>query len=117
MSILEGHAMRIANFTAMSYIKFCSIIWVFIGFYALGANPHAKLTMQAAKEIALSKEAGNVKSQEFEQENGRWIYSFDIERDKQIHEVNVDANSGQVVEDSIENPADEAKEKADEKKH
>ena len=33
-----------------------------------------------------------------------------------FQEVNVDAYSGQVLEDSIESPADEAKEKAQERK-
>jgi uncharacterized membrane protein YkoI len=67
--------------------------------------------MEDARKIALQKESGNIKSQELEKERGRWIFSFDIERDKQIHEVGVDANSGEIVEDSVENPADEAKEK------
>jgi uncharacterized membrane protein YkoI len=80
------------------------------------SNPKPQLSMDAAKKIALSKEAGEVKSHELEKEKGRWIYSFDIERDNQVHEVNVDANTGEVVEDSVENPADEAKEKAEEKK-
>jgi Peptidase propeptide and YPEB domain len=79
--------------------------------YALAAKPKVRLTMEAAREIALAKEAGDIKSQELEKEKGRWIYSFDIERDKQIHEVGVDANTGKIVEDSTENPADEAKEK------
>jgi hypothetical protein len=80
------------------------------------SNPKPQLSMYAATKIALAKEAGQVKSQELEKEKGRWIYSFDIERDNQVHEVNVDANTGEVVEDSVENPADEAKEKAEGKK-
>ena len=79
--------------------------------YASASNPKTQLTMEGARKIALQKEAGNVKSQELEKEKGRWIFSFDIERDKQIHEVGIDANTGEIVEDSVENPADEAKEK------
>ncbi|MGI8771793.1 MAG: PepSY domain-containing protein [Acidobacteriaceae bacterium] len=75
-----------------------------------------KLSMGEAKKIALSKESGTIKSQELEHEKGRWIYSFDIQHDQQVHEVNVDANTGEVVEDSVENPASEAKEKANEHK-
>jgi uncharacterized membrane protein YkoI len=70
--------------------------------------------MGEAKKIALSKESGTIKSQELEHEKGRWIYSFDIKHEQQVHEVNVDANTGEVVEDSVESPADEAKEKASE---
>jgi len=62
------------------------------------------------------KETGKIKSQELEKEKGRWIYSFDIERDKQVHEVKVDANTGEVIEDSVESAADEANERADKKK-
>ncbi len=80
--------------------------------YASAAKPKVRLTMEAAKEIALTKEAGDIKSQELEKEKGRWIYSFDIKRNDQIHEVGVDANTGEIVEDSVESPADEAKEKA-----
>jgi uncharacterized membrane protein YkoI len=79
--------------------------------YASASKPKTQLTMEDARKIALQKESGNIKSQELEKERGRWIFSFDIERDKQIHEVGVDANSGEIVEDSVENPADEAKEK------
>lgn len=83
---------------------------------AFASKPKTKLTMEAARKIAIAKEAGAVKSQELEKEKGRWIFSFDIERDEQIHEVGVDANTGEIVEDSVENPADEAKEKAKEHK-
>jgi len=62
------------------------------------------------------KETGKIESQELEKEKGRWIYSFDIERDKQVHEVKVDANTGEVIEDSVESAADEANERAEEKK-
>ena len=76
-----------------------------------------RITMAAARKIALEREAGVVKSGEREKEKGKLIYSFDIQMPNGIHEVNVDAYSGQVLEDSIESPADEAKEKAQEKKN
>ncbi len=84
--------------------------------YAASAKPKVRLTMEAAKEIALTKEAGDIKSQELEKEKGRWIYSFDIKRNEQIYEVGVDANTGEIVEDSVESPNDEARENAKEHK-
>lgn len=75
-----------------------------------------RLSMSEAKKIALSEESGTIKTQELEHEKGRWIYSFDIEHAQQVHEVNVDANTGAVVEDSVEHPAAEAQEKANEHK-
>jgi hypothetical protein len=76
-----------------------------------------KITMAAAQKIALEREAGTVKSGEREKEKGKLIYSFDIQMPDGIHEVNVDAYSGEVLEDHVESPADEAKEKAQEKKN
>jgi hypothetical protein len=76
-----------------------------------------RITMAAARKVALEHEAGIIKSGEQENENGKLIYSFDIQMPNGIHEVNVDAYSGQVLEDSIESPAEEAKEKAQEKKN
>jgi len=73
--------------------------------------------MAAARKIALGREAGIIKSGEREKENGKLIYSFDIPMPNGIHEVNVDAYSGQTLEDSIESPADEEKEKAQENKN
>jgi hypothetical protein len=56
-----------------------------------------------------------VKSSEWEKENGRWVYSFDIQTAGGIREVQVDANTGNIVEDKIESAADEAKEASEEK--
>lgn len=74
--------------------------------------PKTRLSMDDAKTIALTKEPGSVKSGELEHEKGRWIYSFDIDHQAQTREVNVDANTGKVVEDSLDTPADEAREAA-----
>ncbi len=76
----------------------------------------AKITMEAAQKTALAKEAGKVKSKEIEREKGKLIYSFDIKMADGIHEVNVDATTGEIVEDTVENAAAEAQEKAADKK-
>jgi hypothetical protein len=107
------HGIRSAK---VSLWIWCAAISLIFASAAVASNPKPQISMEAAKKIALAKEAGQVKSQELEKEKGRWIYSFDIARDKQIHEVNVDANTGEVLEDSVENPADEAKEKMEEQK-
>ena len=80
------------------------------------AKPSPKITKEQAKATALKQENGTIKSSELEKEHGRWIYSFDIATSDGVHEVNVDANTGKVVEDSKETAADEAKEAAQEKK-
>ena len=68
------------------------------------------VSMTQARETALQKEPGKIKSGELEKEKGKLIYSFDIRTKNGIHEVNVDAMTGEVVEDSIESPAAERKE-------
>lgn len=77
---------------------------------------HAKLIgMKKAQATALEKEPGTIKSKELENEGGKKIYSFDIKAKDGLHEVNVDALTGEVVEDKLETPADEAREKQQDK--
>jgi uncharacterized membrane protein YkoI len=70
-----------------------------------------KITMAEATRRALAVEPGTIKSRELEREKGRLIYSFDIATNKGLHEVNVDAITGKIVEDTVESPAAKAKEK------
>jgi hypothetical protein len=75
-----------------------------------------RITMKQAEQTALAKERGTIKSSELEKEHGRLIYSFDVQTTDGIHEVNVDAMTGKVVEDTKESAADEAKEARQDKK-
>jgi DNA-binding protein YbaB len=79
-------------------------------------SKEAKITMEQAQKNALAKEAGKIQSKEIEREKGRLIYSFDIKTADGLHEVNIDAMTGEVVEDTVESAAAEAKEKAADKK-
>jgi uncharacterized cupredoxin-like copper-binding protein len=79
-------------------------------------SKEAKITMEQAQKTALAKEAGKIQSKEIEREKGKLIYSFDIKMADGIHEVNIDAMTGEVVEDTVESAAAEAKEKAADKK-
>src|ERR1700730_3641894 len=76
----------------------------------------AKITMEEAQKTALAKESGKIKSKELEREKGRLIYSFDIKTPDGLHEANVDAITGDVIEDTGETVAPEAKEKAADRK-
>ena len=78
------------------------------------AQTKAKLSIADARTAALAVENGKVKSEEVEKEKGKQIYSFDIEMPNGLHEVNIDAVTGKVIEDSIESAEDEAKEAAKE---
>src|SRR5882672_6799978 len=79
------------------------------------AQTKAKVSMADARTTALAAENGKVKSEEVEKEKGKQIYSFDIQMPDGLHEVNIDAVTGKVVEDTIENAQDEAAEAAQDK--
>jgi Peptidase propeptide and YPEB domain len=81
------------------------------GLLAKGQRQNPKLSMDEARKIALEKEPGKIESSELEKEHGKLIYSFDIRTANGLHEVNVDALSGNVIDDRVETAADEAKEK------
>lgn len=63
---------------------------------------HAKVVIADARAKALSLVPGKVLAEELEHEGGRWIYSFEIkptgETRKLIKEVNIDADTGALVD-------------------
>ena len=71
-----------------------------------------KIGMAKAKAIALKQASGKVESGEFEKENGKSVYSFDIRNSKgTITEVQVEAYTGKIVSVEEENKKAEAAEK------
>jgi hypothetical protein len=86
----------------------------------LSSNTLAKakkltISLAQAQAKALALHPGEIKSAELEKEHGRQIYSFDIKTGDGIHEVNVDSETGKIVEDSKESPSAELKEGAGKK--
>lgn len=69
-------------------------------------HPQPKLTMAQARAIALKLAPGTVISSEYEQEDGTWRYSFDIQQKGNVQEIGVDGQSGQVVENKSEGETD-----------
>ena len=65
----------------------------------------AKISMIQAREIALKAVPGKVVKQELEQEAGGsgLRYSFDIKAGKDTREVGVDAKTGRLLENSLDN--------------
>lgn len=66
----------------------------------------AKVKLAQARAIALKAERGIIVDQELEKEKGGLRYSFDVKVGKTIHEIGVDAASGKVLEDSIDDGKD-----------
>ncbi|MEP7213222.1 MAG: PepSY domain-containing protein [Acidobacteriota bacterium] len=92
-------------------------VTILASFAASAQTTQKYIGMTKAKQIASAKVAGAIKSAEREKEHGKMIYSFDIKStDGKTHEVNIDAVTGDVIASTVETAADEAKEKAADKK-
>ena len=65
---------------------------------------HAKVTMAAARTIAMKARAGVITDAELEKEGGGsgLRYSFDIKSAGKTFEVGVDARTGHVLENKLE---------------
>jgi uncharacterized membrane protein YkoI len=73
--------------------------------------------MKRAKQIAMKRVSGKIKSSELEKEKGQMVYSFDIRNATGgITEILINAYTGKVIEVKNETAADEAKEKAEDAK-
>lgn len=75
-----------------------------------------KVSREQAEAVAQTEsKGGRIVSAELEREHGRLIWSFDITipNSKDIREIQVDANSGDVVNREIETPAQQAQEAND----
>ena|SRR6185437_1422608 len=82
------------------------------------AKSQAKISETEARAIAMQQVPnGTIKESELEKEKGHLIWSFDmaIPGSRDIKEVNVDAITGKVLALETETPAQQAKEKDDEK--
>ena len=78
------------------------------------SQSHSKITKEQATATALTKVPnGTIKESELEREHGKLVWSFDIATagSKDITEVQVDANSGEVVSVEKESAKAEAAEK------
>ena len=75
--------------------------WAFTGEKLAG---DAKITLAQARDIALKIFPGTIASEELEKEKGGsgLRYSFDIKNGSMVHEVGVDAKTGQILENIAE---------------
>jgi hypothetical protein len=72
----------------------------------------ARVSVEDARATAIKKVPGEIKEEELEKENGKLVYSFDIQAtgQKDITEVQVSAMDGTIVSMEREDAASEAKE-------
>jgi uncharacterized membrane protein YkoI len=95
------HALGLA--VAALSLSFPSISYPYAG---QELAPHAKVSLQQARAIALEAVPGTVTDQELEKEPGGsgLRYSFDIKAGAKTYEVGVDAQTGAVLERKVEGP-------------
>jgi uncharacterized membrane protein YkoI len=97
-------------------VAFGGLLLVAAPMTAMAHHLKQKISMESATKVALKTFDGKIESKELEHEGGKWVYSFDIRgKDKQIHEVQVDAKTGGVVSQKVETPAQEKAEVAHDK--
>ncbi len=95
-----------------------AVVLAWHAFAGSSKPPTDRLSLQEAEEIALTTYDGKVESHELEEEKGTWVYSFDLRgKDKQLHEVLIDARTGNMVSHTVETPQQEAQEAAADKQN
>ena len=73
----------------------------------VAAMSEAKINMTRAVEIALEKVPGTVIEAEFEVEKGKSIWEVDVvNADKKVYEVEIDATSGEVIKQELNDDGD-----------
>jgi uncharacterized membrane protein YkoI len=68
--------------------------------------PTPRISMAAAKTMALKLAPGKIISSEYEKEGGGWRYSFDIQQRGHVQEIGIDGQTGKVVENKSEGKVD-----------
>ena len=78
---------------------FLSVVFVACG-RAQTSPPKVPISIDSARQTALARVPGQVQEEELEEEDGRWVYEFDIMPSQgtgPVQEVVVDANTGQII--------------------
>jgi uncharacterized membrane protein YkoI len=98
---VDGSRGVIATILAVSALAFCTVAMAYTG-EELAKD--AKISIQAARDIALNARPGKITDEELEKERGGsgLRYSFDIKAGSRTYEVGVDAVTGKVLENKRE---------------
>lgn len=82
-----------------------------LGPVAMAQGPHAKITAEQARTMALKKYPGKVVGKiSLENEEGSWQYAVNVRSGKTLREVMVNANNGKIANVEITTKAEEQKE-------
>ncbi len=76
------------------------------GVAAAAKAPAPKISKHRAEAMALKLAPGKTISSEYENEDGGWRWSFDIQQKGHVQEVGIDGATGKVVENKSEGKVD-----------
>jgi len=78
-----------------------------LGSAAIAASaPAPKISKLRAQAMALKLAPGKIISSEYENEDGGWRWSFDIQQSGHVQEIGIDGRTGKVVENKSEGKVD-----------
>lgn len=76
------------------------------GVAVAASAPAPKISKQRAAAMALKLAPGKIMSSEYENEDGGWRWSFDIQQKGHVQEIGIDGATGKVVENKSEGKVD-----------
>ncbi|HET6382078.1 MAG TPA: PepSY domain-containing protein [Armatimonadota bacterium] len=79
---------------------------------AVAAPPKPKISVKRAKSVAAHKVHGKAVSAKYEFEDGHWQYAVLVTRGKSLYEVEVNAQTGKVLDSERTSAAEERSEAA-----
>jgi hypothetical protein len=87
--------------------------------HAKETPPTNRISIEKARSAATKAYSGKIQAEELEFEGGKWIYSFDLKtsKDRNVHEVHIDALTGKVLDIHTETASDERKELQEDQSH
>lgn len=96
-------------------MKLFAVMAVVVVLFGAGARAHgaqstrdAKIARAEAERIALERAPGTILEVELERERGRLLYEIEIRLDSGVvREIGVDAETGEIVSDEIEDEDDD----------
>lgn len=91
---------------SLRIVTLIAVLGAASGAIAAVKAPTPRISMTAAKSMALKLAPGKIISSEYEKEGGIWRYSFDIQQKGHVQEIGIDGQTGKVVENKSEGKVD-----------
>ena len=93
-------------FNSMRILTLVAVLGAGTTAVAAAKAPTPRVSMAAARAMALKLAPGKILSSEYEKEGGIWRYSFDIQQRGNVQEIGIDGQTGKIVENKSEGKVD-----------